>query len=147
MRISVDVKTNSVPSAIGNLSNQLNEWLTTLDALQEANLALKHSVSKQAKCAEGDKDLLEALENFLTRSLNKDTLIALLRQDVRMLGKLAASIETYAVFEKAHEKLALDVGKMCEQFAQLKEDFESRFFKQSAMLNSASPPASARSGL
>lgn len=116
-----------MPPANADISNQVTGWLVTLDALQEANLALKHSISSEAKRAGASSERLEALEAFLTRSLDKDTHIALLRQDVKALERPATATDESAAYEKACQKLALDVARMSEQFAQLKADFEMLF--------------------
>ena len=128
-------------------SNQCSDWLKTLDALQEANLILKGDLTSEARRVDGSKDLLEALEGFLQRSLNKDMHIALLRQDIMSFQKRAGADGTLPDTQSMERKLGQDVAMMCEQFALLKADFSRHFNNPEPLLSSASSLASARSGL
>ena len=86
---------------------------------------MKQRLSEEAKRAGGSKELLETLEGFLSRSLNKDMHVALLRQDINSLERLAKSDEVYE--DSGNRQLRRDVTKMCEEFDRLKADFEARF--------------------
>ena len=128
-------------------SSRFADWLVTLDALQEANLKLKQDLTRETRRVNGSTDLLEALEAFLVRSLNKDLHIALLRQDVMMFERQAGLDDSPSHFQNGPQKLGQDVAMMCEQFAKLKEDFSAQFGGPAPVLNSASSSASVRSGL
>jgi hypothetical protein len=105
-----------------NISIQTAEWLAALDVLKEANLALQRRLADEIRRSEGNKAILEVLESFLDKFLNKDLHISLLRKDVLAL-QTAASADS----SLKQQRLQHEVNRMIEEFQMLKIEFEDQF--------------------
>jgi hypothetical protein len=125
-----------------------SEWLCILNRLQEENLALKQRVAEASKNAGGKGEMLETLEYFLNRILNKDIHFILFRQDIGKQERLAMHPDASPDIEQEQQKLKWDLRKMDLELRKLKEEFEARICLLSGDdTNSALSPISFHSGL
>jgi hypothetical protein len=106
------------------IKTQVSTWLHMLDAMQEANLGLKHRLAQQVREAGTDRKKLETFENFLNNFLNKDTHIALLRRDLNYLERLSGKVVIDSELSGRFQKLQSDIERMGAEFQRLKTEFE-----------------------
>ena len=98
--------------------HELETWQRTLNYLQQENIHLKNRLAEIVKNGIDDKMLRQA-EYFQNQFLNKDVIIAILKQDV--LAERDSNRRTVA--PGAYEKLREDMAKMETAFAFLKSEF------------------------
>jgi len=102
-------------------------WLRTLDYFQQENIFLKNRLA-QIAMNHISRGLLNNLEAYQNKFINKDALIALIRRDIAEQEQLLRKDlnEDDHLFEKIiakQEKLRNDVQSMEREFTALKFDF------------------------
>lgn len=105
------------------IHHELDTWGRTLNYIQQENIHLKTRLAQIIKNGIDDR-LLEQVEYFQSQFLNKDAIIALLRQDIAKELKLNGEMADEQNQLK-HEKLRRDMELMENEFNRLKFDFNS----------------------
>lgn len=107
-----------------------NIWLKKLELLQLEIVFLKNHIAVIVQ-KDVSPDTLEKLEYFQTNFLNKDTIIALLRREIKQLGELIAdkhifeSGNTADALNKRQDTLRSDISKMEMELLRIKSDFKN----------------------
>lgn len=101
-------------------------WQHTLDYILLQNIDLKNSLSSIDERSI-DTKVLEQLEKFQNRFIEKDVLISLLRHDIisleDLLGKEDADEVQYLQLKSKHEGLKKDIQRLEAEFILLKYNF------------------------
>lgn len=90
-------------------------WLQKLDVLQQENILLKNTVAEIIR-HDVAGDLLDAMEQFLNKFIDKDAALELLRYDIARAIKLKEETQQ-------HEKLRREISLMEEDFLRIKAHF------------------------
>ena len=106
---------------------EISTWLRTLDFLQQENIHLKTRLAELIKHNTVGPEVLEKAEYFQNNFLNKDTVIALLRRDIKLFQLDEKQAET----NRKHKTLRLDMEKMEKEFINLRTDFNNYLRKVS----------------
>lgn len=98
-------------------------WLQKLDKLQQENIAMKNMVASIIK-NDVDNEVLDAMEQFMNKFIDKDAALELLRYDIAIVMKQTNNntTATKTIILK-HEKLRREIVLMEEEFNRLKENF------------------------
>ena len=109
------------------MRHELGTWQRTLNYILQENIYLKNRLAELIK--EGmENDLLEQVEYFQNQFLNKDAVIALLRQDIVHEQQLNGDLMLPSNTAK-HDKLRRDMELMEMEFSRLKFDFNNYLSK------------------
>ena len=107
-------------------------WLKKLEMLQLETVFLKNRIAEIAQ-KEVNSDTLERLEYFQNSFLNKDTIIALLRRDIRQQGRaiIDNNVLEPGVLSKwlnvKQDNLRKDISKLEKELTRLKAEFNNVF--------------------
>ena len=103
-------------------------WQKTLDYIQQQNIALKNSIANISG-SQITRELLDRLEQFQNKFIEKDALIILLRRDIVEQGRLLESNSIKgSQLEKINQKqdrLRKDMEQMEKEFSSLKFNFNN----------------------
>jgi|SRR5690606_34842631 len=113
---------------IGKYTYEINAWLRTLDYLQQENIYMKTRLAETMK-DQVNSATLEKAEYYQSAFINKDTVIAFLRQDILQFQ------ENNIPEAEARERknvLQADMQKMEKEFAKLKFEFNDFIQKGNA---------------
>jgi hypothetical protein len=98
---------------------EINSWLRTLDYLLQENIYMKNHIAEVVN-GNSNANVLERMEQFQNAFLNKDTVIAFLRMDIKRLKQdIAADMDIrskYLLFRS-------DMEKMEREYRMLRNDF------------------------
>jgi hypothetical protein len=110
--------------------HEVDTWLRTLDYLQQENIYLKNRVADLLKY-EMNSSVLEKVEYFHNKFIDKDAVLSLLRHDITQLaaniGKTNGNGVSAQVLLK-EEHLRRDMARMEAEFGKLKSDFNQYVF-------------------
>ena len=106
---------------------EVSTWLRILDFLQQENIHLKTRLAELIKHNSVGPDVLEKAEYFQNSFLNKDTVIALLRRDIKLFQQEGTQPEVSI----KRKTLRLDMEKMEKEFINLRTDFNNYLRKVS----------------
>jgi hypothetical protein len=113
----------------GQLKYESDTWKRLIGFMVDENIHLKNRLIEVLRHV-SDKELLEEIENFQSRFIKEDALIAVLRNDVAELDKLfLAEIFQNGKFvneiNKKLTKLRNNITNAEAQFSKLKIDFNT----------------------
>lgn len=111
------------------LQQELDRWLRTLDFLKEEFVHLNHRLAEMVHL-KADKHLLEQAEAFQDFFLNTDTIIAMLKKDIRkhqqsFVKDLRDNEALLQKVLKSHSMLRGDMKKLEKEFSRLNNDFNT----------------------
>lgn len=98
-------------------------WLQKLDELQQENILLKNTVANIIK-NDVANNMLDAMEQFLNKFIDKDAALELLRHDIaRAIKQANIAMATTKNISTQHKKLSREILLMEEEFNRLKTQF------------------------
>ena len=102
-----------------NYKYEIDRWLRTLSYIQQENISMKNRLAELTH-SKINKHLLKDAEYYQTAFLNKDIIIAFLRQDIFEFQN-----DGFSEGKKIERKTVLetDMRKMEQEFSKLKFDF------------------------
>lgn len=100
-------------------SYEIKGWIRTLDYLQQENIHMKNQIA-DILSLNAAPNVLDRIEQYNNLFLNKDTVIAFLRRDIKKLQENNISPEE---FHKKRVTLRYDMEKMEKEFGNLKYNF------------------------
>ena len=103
-------------------------WQRTLDYIQQQNIALKNSIANISG-SQITRELLDKLEQFQNKFIEKDALIILLRRDIIEQGRLlengAVKVSQQEKINQKQNRLRKDMEQMEKEFSSLKFNFNN----------------------
>lgn len=112
--------------SLAQFFSEQESWQHTLDYILQQNIELKNSLSA-IDSRMIDADVLEQLEKFQNRFIEKDVLISLLRHDIISLEELLKNDYSnelqYLQIVRKHESLKKDIQRLEVEFILLKSKF------------------------
>lgn len=111
----------------GYYKQEYEAWFRTLDYIQQQNIILKNTLAEISSLQIND-EMLEKLEYYQTKFLEKDTLIVLLRMDIAAHEQSIISNNGSPVADtllKRHFKLRRDMENVEKEFSTLKYNFNN----------------------
>ena len=109
--------------------HELSAWSRTLDYHQQENTYLKNLLVEILKNT--SQGLPDKMEYYQNRLINNDTLLALIRHDIREYGKALERLEAInsANFLNSSKKLRTNMEKMEKELSSQKYDLNNYFEK------------------
>lgn len=114
-------------SKSGYYKQEYEAWFRTLDYMQQQNILLKNTLAAISR-RDISVDMLDQLEQYQTKFLEKDTLIMLLRMDIATHEQSIISNNGSPVADallKRHNKLRRDMEHAEKDFNTLKYNFNN----------------------
>jgi hypothetical protein len=107
-----------------------NIWLKKLELLQLEIVFLKNHIAVMVQ-KDVSPETLEKIEYFQTNFLNKDTIIALLRREIKQLGDMIVDKQVFEnsanadALYKRQDTLRNDISRMEMELLRIKSDFKN----------------------
>ena len=114
-------------SKSGYYKHEYEAWFRTLDYIQQQNIMLKNTLANISR-HDISNEMLEQLEQYQTKFLEKDTLVLLLRMDIAAHEQSIISNNGSPVADallKRHNKLRRDMEHVEKEFNTLKYNFNN----------------------
>lgn len=108
---------------------ELSAWARALDYHQQENVYLKNLLAEIIKNTH--EELPDKMEYYQNRLINNDTLLTIIRHDIREYGKALEAPATINSdsFRNSSEKLRANMGKMEKELSSQKYDLNNYFKK------------------
>lgn len=127
MKKNTEIVANARAQQYGH---EVDTWLRTLDYLQQENIYLKNRVADLLKY-EMNNGILEKVEFFHNKFIDKDAVLSLLRHDIAQLADNIERANGNGMSKQMllkEEHLRRDMEKMEVEFGKLKSDFNQYVF-------------------